>query len=79
MTSSQSEARDDFIQKLAQHTTDSQIADLTVVCCGREHKVHKLVLVLQSEYFAKLFNKQEVSLFLLPSLLRSSQLQILTN
>lgn len=50
-----SEAKNYFLQKLSDKAADVSTTDYTVVCCGEEFHVQKLVLSLHSKYFERLF------------------------
>lgn len=41
--------------RFAKYYKDGTFADATIVCNGRQWKVHKLVLASRSEYFEKAF------------------------
>ncbi|KAK4500017.1 hypothetical protein PRZ48_008203 [Zasmidium cellare] len=48
----------EYLKNLENLAKDTESADYTITCCGRHFKVHKHVLSLHSEYFARLFKSQ---------------------
>ncbi|KAK4500020.1 hypothetical protein PRZ48_008206 [Zasmidium cellare] len=49
------QSKDKFLQKLSENITDTQFADFTIVNCGQEYKVHKVIVGSHSSYFYRLF------------------------
>ncbi|KAF2169001.1 hypothetical protein M409DRAFT_21012 [Zasmidium cellare ATCC 36951] len=48
----------DYLKNLEKLGADAASSDYTIACCGSEFQVHKQVVSLHSEYFARVFKSQ---------------------